>query len=123
MLSRIASLTTVRVPSGIVQTAGGGAVQGNTSVPIFIHPRALTYPIMVALVKGGWSAMALLPLRSTSSIWFPFIASLLLGILVAISNLTDQRAKLLEWIVGLVIGLLNSLVIFGAVVSIPVGKT
>lgn len=126
MLGAIARMTmaTIQTPSGGVvrQADSAAAADQETTVPIFINPKALTFPILVALVKGAWTALALLPSHLTSSIWFPFVACLALGLLVAISNLLEQKAKLMDWIFGLVIGLLNSLVIFGAVVAIPARK-
>jgi hypothetical protein len=127
MLGFIARLTMARFPRGtesdlLCQADDAGGTEEGTRVPIFIHPKALTFPIVVALVKGAWLAAATLPFQWAASRWFPFSACLILGLLVTISNLSEQKVRVLDWIFGLAIGILNSLVIFGAVVGIPMGK-
>jgi hypothetical protein len=87
-------------------------------LPIFIHPKALTFPIFVALVKGAWAAVSVLPLEWGKTVWFPFVLCMLLGLLVVVSNLTEHKVGALDWITGMAIGFLNSLVVFGAVVGI-----
>lgn len=82
MLSTIANLTmaTVRPSSEVVRQADSDAGTGQkTSVSVFIHPKALTFPVLVALVKGAWSALAILWAPLSSSVWFPFVACLTLG--------------------------------------------
>jgi hypothetical protein len=126
----IARLTMARSPEGarvssILRAGSGRAAEEEEqtpTVPIFIHPKALTFPVLIALVKGAWAGAMLLPLPWAASIWFPLVACMILGLLIAISNLLEQKVGTLTWIFGLVIGLVNSLVVFAAVVAIPGGK-
>jgi hypothetical protein len=88
-------------------------------VPIFINPKALTFPVLVGLVKGAWASASLLPVSWATSVFVPLIMCLVLGILIAISNLLEQNLRVIDWITGIAMGLLNSLVVFGAVMGIP----
>jgi|HubBroStandDraft_1064217.scaffolds.fasta_scaffold55900_2 hypothetical protein len=123
-LGSIANWTMVRAepaaPLVHVAAPGKAAPKRDRSndIPIFIHPKALTFPILVGLVKGAWLAVSQLPVAWPSSIWFPFSMCLLLGLLIAISNLTEQKLRFSAWALGVSIGLLNSLVVFGAVIGI-----
>ena len=123
-LGSIAKLTMVRAepvaPLVHVAAPGDGGLPPDRSsdVPIFIHPKALTFPILVGLVKGAWLAASQLPIAWPASIWFPFSLCILLGLLIAVSNLTEQKLRFSSWALGVSIGLLNSLVVFGAVIGI-----
>lgn len=136
MLSFIAKLTMARAPKAAPQadiqqlkdTAPGevaapaGGYGGKPLIPIFINPKTLQVPILVGLVKGAWEATKALPASTAStyltSTWFPFAACTILGILITVSNLREDKAPALMWIVGLIIGFLNSMVVFGAVMGI-----
>jgi hypothetical protein len=90
ILRGIASLTmaTPKNAAPLVLPAGAGAKRGKTAeVPIFINLKALTFPILVGLIKGAWAAVSLLPVAWATSVFGPLIMALVLGILIAISNL------------------------------------
>jgi len=97
----------------------GKEQQKEIEVPIFINLKALTFPVLVGLVKGAWAAASLLPVTWATSVFVPLIMCLVLGILIAISNLLEQNLRVIDWVAGIAIGLLNSLVVFGAVMGIP----
>jgi len=127
MLKFIAQHTMAALPSTggpIIYTAGTDVNAESqfknqaTKIPIFIHPKALTFPILVALVKSAWTAASVLPVAWSRTVWFPFGSCILLGLLIAVSNLAEEKARASEWISGIIIGLLKSLVVFGAVVGI-----
>jgi len=119
---RIAKLTMSR-PQGlaplVLPAEPGKEQQKEIEVPIFINLKALTFPVLVGLVKGAWAAASLLPVTWATSVFVPLIMCLVLGILIAISNLLEQNLRVIDWVAGIAIGLLNSLVVFGAVMGIP----
>jgi hypothetical protein len=121
ILRSIARLTMYR-PKGfelIVLAAEPGRESGKQmEVPIFINPKALTFPVLVGLVKGAWASASLLQVSWATSVFLPLIICLLLGILIAVANLLEQNLRFIDWIIGVAIGLLNSLVVFGAVMGI-----
>jgi len=118
----LARLTMAKVPA---QPAGtnerGGAPpapQPSDQIPIFTNPKALTFPIVVGLVKGAWEALKALQTSWASSPVVPFVMCLVLGMAITVANLIEEKPKPTGWVIGLCVGLLNSLVIFGAVMGI-----
>ncbi|MEO0835961.1 MAG: hypothetical protein AAFY16_08240, partial [Cyanobacteria bacterium J06642_3] len=41
-------------------------------IPVFIHVKSLTFPVLVSLVKGSWEAIKQLPVAWVETVWFPF---------------------------------------------------
>ena len=70
------------------------------------------------MVKTAWEAAKILPVPWATSIWFPFGTCLFLVLLITISTLIEEKPTIYGWIFGLFIGLLNSLVVFAAVMGI-----
>jgi hypothetical protein len=133
MFDLIATLTMARIPKpstkvDIQELKAAAPAEpsgsGTDRFPIFTNPKAIQFPILVGLVKGAWLAAKALPPASTAevwltSVWFPFAFSIFLGLLIAISNLIDEKPTIIGWIFGLAVGFLNSMVVFGAVMGIP----
>jgi hypothetical protein len=93
-------------------------VEETERTSIYIHPKALTFPIAVALVKGSWEVLKLVFGANAESLMFPLGACLILGMLITVSNLIEEKPPYIGWALGLAVGLLNSLVICGAVIGI-----
>jgi hypothetical protein len=87
-------------------------------VSIFINPQALTFPVAVALVKGAWEGLKLTPLPAAGTTWFPFLACLVIGVLITVDNLMAETMTRSIRGLGVIIGILNSLVMFAAVLGI-----
>lgn len=130
MLRTIANWTMLKVPStkryviaqSIVEENGSTHIGGTPDVvkaSVFASPKSLSFPILVALIKGAWEAAKVLPAPVLNTMWFPFLAALILGMLITISNLNEEKPSTTGWVIGMVIGLLNSLVVFGAIIGIP----
>ena len=120
VLTRITNVRVSRRPADVAQLAGD-----SESVAFFGNPRALTFPVIVGLVKGAWAALQGFTPSLSQATWIPLLLCLALGMLVTIAGLADQRPSLkpLNWLIGLVVGFLNCLVMFGAVLSISPGST
>jgi hypothetical protein len=129
MFNFIARLTMPRLPEvpgkAVIQqdrAMAPAAPSGNgpERFPIFTNPKAIQFPVLVGLVKGAWVAAEALPPAGAclASVWFPFLSSVFLGLLIAISNLIEEKPKIIGWIFGLVVGFLNSMVVFGAVMGL-----
>jgi hypothetical protein len=133
MLNLLARLTMQKIPvrGTVVETQGlrkppapapaaepaGGLEEARATV--FASPKSLAFPVLVALVKGAWEASKLLPVGFVYTIWPPFWACIILGMLITISNLTQEKQlNAMGWILGVGVGALNSLVVFGAVMGI-----
>ena len=86
---------------------------------VFIDYKALTYPVLLGLIRGSWEGLKLLQAPWTQSLYTPFVISIILGILITYSTLEqrDPTPKILDWIAGFFVGLLNSCIIFSAVVG------
>ena len=110
------------LPASAVGGEGGPGIPpagaASEPIPILINAKALTYPLMVALVKGAWEAAKVLPVPWAASIWVPFTLCMVLVLLVAVSNLTETKANLFGWLFGLFVAGVNGLVVFGAIVGI-----
>lgn len=126
MANLLARLTMANVPGartgrlfGLGSDEKEGTAQANDLSPIFIHPKAISFPVAVGLVKGAWEAAKSSPISWLHSPWFPLGACIAIGLLIAVSNLLELKAKPLAWVIGLIVGGLNSLVVFGAVMGIP----
>ncbi|MFN6572039.1 hypothetical protein [Dendronalium sp. ChiSLP03b] len=93
-------------------------------VPIFTNVKSLTFPGLVLLVKGAWLSLQQLPISWANSKWIPFLFCILFGLVIAISNLKEEKPspRYDQWFLGILIALFNSLVIFGAVVGVPTPK-
>jgi hypothetical protein len=96
------------------------SVGGNNS--IFASPQALTFPMSVGLIGGAWGALQFLGTGWTKSEWIPFAMSLIIGATITFPAVWDEVQKQTEpvyrgyvWFRGSGVGLLNSLVLFGAV--------
>ncbi len=87
-------------------------------VSIFISPQALTFPVAVALVKIAWEGFKKLPVLWADTLWLPFAACLLIGLIITIDNLRTEKLSLPMYALGLFVGLLNSCVMFAAVLGI-----
>jgi hypothetical protein len=87
-------------------------------VSVFIDPKALTYPVSIAVVKAIWEGLKTLPSTGLDSPWVPFALCLILAALITISNLTEESAPPTKWIISMVIGLLNGLVLYAAVMGV-----
>jgi hypothetical protein len=88
------------------------------SQSIFISYRSLTFPAAAALVKTAWAALQAAMIPGIGGVWFPLTACLILGVLIALANLSEEKPKPLGWVIGLVIAVLNSLVLFAAVLGV-----
>jgi hypothetical protein len=125
MANLLARMTTIGVaPAGEPAAEVFGTKKGapdrapGTRVSIFINPQALTFPMAVGLVKGGWEALKHAPLPGMETTWFPFGACLAIGVIITINNLTAQKMTTsMRWL-GVFIGILNSLVMFSAVLGV-----
>ena len=98
-------------------------------VSLFTNIKSLTFPILVALVKGSWESLQLLPITWAKSVWVPFCTCIIFGLLIAISNLKEEETLSKEktlsydkWIAGICIAILNSLVVFGSVIGASTGS-
>jgi|GEM_PF-5065647 len=85
---------------------------------IFIRPQALTFPVVVGLVKVGWEGLQRLPISWAGQLWLPFTACLLIGLLISLEHLRVEKFSWPMRILGLTTGLLNSCVMFAAVLGI-----
>jgi hypothetical protein len=75
--------------------------------------------VIVVLVKGAWAALQGLQVSWAESRVVPLVLCLLLGMALTVANLLEEKPKPTGWVIGLLVGLLNSLVTFGAVLGIP----
>ena len=83
--------------------------------PGTFYQKALTFPVAVAPVKRAWEAGTLVPAAG----WFPLVARLLIGVIITIDNLMAQKKVTLPMrVMGLFISVLNSLVMFAAVLGL-----
>ncbi len=124
MANLLARLTMDWVPvSGRRTRAPGppGAPPGE-HIPIFTNPKALTFPIVVGLSKAAWEALKALPAPWLASAWVPFVICMAFGMTIAVTNLLEEKPPPPRWALGFFAGLLNSCVIFGAVMGIPGAK-
>src|SRR5262249_9937845 len=90
------------------EEAGGPEVPPGEPVPIFTNPKALTFPIIVGLVKGAWEALKALQQPWISYPWIPFGLCLALGLAITVANLIEENPKPIGWVLGVCVGLLNS---------------
>jgi hypothetical protein len=97
----------------VAATAGG-----DEKISIITNPRALTFPIVVGLVKAGWEGLKMLPVPQLTSIWLPFALCVLLGMVIACMNLSEEKPGKGGWALGLVLGLVQCLMLFAAVMGI-----
>ncbi|WP_445627975.1 hypothetical protein [Nostoc sp. DSM 114167] len=120
MTNWLAKLTMISLKPRFGQRLSDEDQPTTPKVSIFTNEKSLTFPVLVALVKGSWESLQQLPISSTKSIWLPFCTCIILGILIAISNLKEEKPSPLyhEWFLGIGIAILNSLVVFGAVVGV-----
>lgn len=126
MANLIARLTMIAQPAAEREVSAQGLrknVSAKTAsidrIPIITNYKSLTYPIVIALVKAAWEAIKLIPAPWVTSAWLPLTLCLALGILIGVSNLATEKPPLFGWFLGLFLALLNSLVMFGAVMGIP----
>lgn len=122
LLRQVAKLTMFRpkqIEPTVLAAETTKAERSGAEIPIFINPKALTFPVLVGLVKGAWASAVLLPVGWVTSVFVPLTMCIVLGLLIAVSNLLDQKLRFVDWISGVLIGLCNSMVIFGAVMAIP----
>lgn len=89
-------------------------------IPVFTSPKALTFPIVTGLVKAAWDTLKAVQLDWASSPLVPLVMCVALGMAITVANLLEEKPKPMGWVLGLAVGLLNSLVICGAVLGIPV---
>jgi hypothetical protein len=87
-------------------------------VSIFIPPQALTFPIAVGLVKVAWEGFKRLPVSWAGTLWLPFGACLLIGMLITLENIRAGNLSARMRLLGLFVGMLNSCVMFAAVLGI-----
>src|SRR5262249_16949802 len=114
-LSRL-TMAWVSMPPAVRGTPG---VPAEVPVPIFANAKALTFPGIVGLVKGGWEGLQFLPYPWVKSLWFPLAACFVLGMTITVSDLSESKQGLKGWVLGLCVGALNCLVVFGAVMAVP----
>jgi hypothetical protein len=89
---------------------------------VFTSAQALTYPVAVVLIGGAWAALQRLSAPWTESQWVPLIASLALGGIITFPSISQEVAnqysrhdRIFVCVRGILVGALNSLVLFGAV--------
>ena len=87
-------------------------------VAIITNPKALTFPLVVAIVKTAWEGLKMLPVESLSSIWVPFILTMALGFIITIYNLSEEKPSTGGWVTGITLGLVQSIMLFSAVMGI-----
>lgn len=135
MLSLLARLTTAQVPAPALARLPDASAKrflidlpaqtppaAATSVPIYSNFKALTFPILVGLVKGAWTGVKLLPVPWFATMWFPFVACMVLGLLITASDVQVQKGTLLQTLGNIAVGILNSIVTFAAVLGISGGS-
>lgn len=102
--------------------AGTAAAPQTPRGSVFVSWQALTYPAAVGLIKGAWSALQLLkpalPNVDFTSPLLPFFLSIMVGLLITVSSLHEEKTDLFGWVRGIAIGFLNSCVLFGAVMGL-----
>lgn len=131
MPSLLSQLTMVAVPSeGSQEEERVGQVHAKSittpkharsrlqRVSIFIPPQALTFPVAVGLVKIAWEGLRKLPGAWADTLWLPFAACVIIGLIISIDNLRTEKLSLPMHMLGLFVGLLNSCVMFAAVLGI-----
>ena len=89
---------------------------------IYISPKALTYPILVGVVKVAWAVLIAVLGSVAETKFIPLAICVVLGMLITVANLQEEKPSLVYWAIGLGIGLLNSLVVCGAVLGISTGR-
>jgi len=104
--------------------AGASTVssQPQAGTSVFASAQALTFPVAVVLIGGGWSALQLLTNPWMHTLWVPLLLSLLVGAIITFPSVSEEAAgnaarsgRAFIWFRGIVIGTLNSLVLFGAI--------
>jgi hypothetical protein len=86
---------------------------------IFIDYRTLTFSAAVGLVQMAWLGLQAVEPSWFASRWWPLGMCLAIGMLVTVANLVDQKVvKRIDWVGGLLVGLLNSIVMCAAVLGI-----
>jgi hypothetical protein len=98
--------------------AGGNKPAEEQRISVFTRPQALTYPVAVALVKGGWEAVKTLHVGWLASPWVPLLTCLVIGGVIAWDNLRTEKPGAPMYVLGVVVGILNSLVMYAAVLGI-----
>ncbi|WP_392477964.1 hypothetical protein [Nostoc sp. C110] len=92
-----------------------------TNIPVFINLRALTFPVLVGIVKSTWEGIKLLPLPSdwSQSTLVPFLLCITFGILICISNISEEKKPgIFSWISGIIMSIISSIVVFTSVIGI-----
>lgn len=87
-------------------------------IAIFIRPQALTFPIVVGVVKVAWEGFMRLPVSWAGSLWVPFAACLFIGFVITIESVRIEKLSIPMSTLGVFIGILNSFVMFAAVLGI-----
>ena len=133
MANFLSQLTMVKVPSPVaaapapaaeilankkVSKAAAKTSSNEGRVSIFVNPKTVTYSVAVCLVKGAWAGFEKLPVEALHSVWVPFILCLVIGMTVAINNLQEEKLTKSMYVLGLVIGVINSSMMFAAVLGI-----
>lgn len=108
--------------STTTQSRAAVLAPGQPSDSVFVSPQSLTFPVAVLLIGGAWAAVRQLSADWGSHKWVPFGMSLIVGGVISIPAILDEVGanpgrKTFIWIRGIVVGLLNSLVLFGAVLG------
>lgn len=92
-----------------------------TNIPVFINLRALTFPVLVGIVKSTWEGIKLLPLPSdwSQSTLVPFLLSITFGILICVSNISEEnKPGIFGWVSGIIMAVISSIVVFTSVIGV-----
>lgn len=115
----MAPVRTFVAPEALADAAPPQAHPDVTNVPIYSNFKALQFPGIAALVKTVWLILGTAThMPVFTSVWFPLIVCVALGLLITINDLQAQKGTWLQNVGGLLVGVLNSIVVFGAVVGI-----
>ena len=91
------------------------------NLPIFTNPKTLTFAAITGIVSFSWSALRNLPQEFWDSQYIPLSFSLILGLFLGAINLSEikkgESLSRIEYFLGFFMAILNSLIIFGAVIG------
>lgn len=105
------------VPAAQAALQADAAAGGGT--PVFITPQSLaTFPGASLAVLVIWKTLGLLTPALGSSNWVPFIASLVVGVVIYLVSITANMTSQ-DKLVGLFLGILNSFYIALFVIGVP----
>jgi hypothetical protein len=94
---------------------------------IWIDPKTVTWTVAVALISGArgfWTQLSLPPnLPQSDAIVWPLVVSLIVSVLIGISNLQAAKTNRVSWALGIVLAILNGLVLCSAVLGTGAAAT